>query len=120
MRFCDYLTILEYVSTGPAVLPSAWTGSNSSYGDSVFSSKAPSLDFGLPSVTKTGKIQHLSRNTNPIEIVLEDGTRLFLTVDQFRRIKGNPAVGRVMTVVFERSPLDNGNVPSKINAIQIS
>ena len=116
MNFCDYLNLLEYVSTGPVTLPSSWTGSNAS-GDFT---ATPSLDFGIPSVTKTGKIQYFSRNTNPIEIGLDDGTRLFLTVDQYRRIKGNPAVGRIMTVVFERSPLDNGNVPSKINAIQVS
>ena len=82
-------------------------------------SKTPVLDAMLPSVKKTGKIQILMKNKNPILIQLSDGTKLFLTWDEFRRIKGNVEVGKTMTVLFQRHTHDNSVNPSQIQSISV-
>lgn len=86
---------------------------NTSYGD-IFR-----LPLGLPETKKTGTILHIAKKKNPIEIYLSDNTKLYLTYDQYRRVQGNPEVGNKIEVVFQRTPIDKTDNPSKIVSITI-
>jgi len=78
----------------------------------------PSHDLGLPTTTKTAKIKFMERNKNPILIYLEDGTKLYLNWDQFKRISGcKPEVGKTITVVFQRFPGDQSGENSQIQSL---
>jgi hypothetical protein len=83
----------------------------------------PSYDFALPSVVptikKSGKIKFIQDKENPIIIMLDNGTRLYLTVDEYRRIKGKPEIGKDMTVVFQRHQNDRTNNPSQVQSITV-
>ena len=74
----------------------------------------PSTDITIPNIEKTGRIKILEYQKNPIYIELSDGTKAHFTYDQFRRIQGTPAVGKVMTIIFQRHPGDRSEKFSKI------
>lgn len=99
-----------------AFLPSTWTGSENlgpySYG-------VPSLDLVIPNVVKKSKIRSVEINKNPIQIAMIDGTKIYLTLDEFNRIKSTKRleVGDEISVTFQRHPEDQGSRPSKIIAI---
>ena len=76
-------------------------------------------DIGLPTVSKSAKIQFINDKINPILVFLADGTQLFLPVDAFRRIKDEPKVGKIMNITFERRADDNSKFPSKVNSITV-
>lgn len=123
LNFKTFLRVVEYVNVGGAViLPSSWTGTEAP--DTMsFEGRPlhlPSLDLALPAVTRSGRISVVVKDKNPIYVQLHDGTKLFFTHDEFRRIKGWPEVGRTMTVVFQRNPDDKSDVPSKIHSCQVS
>ena len=46
----------------------------------------PSLDINLPHVEKQGKIQIVMDKINPIYIQISDGSKMFFTFDEFKRI----------------------------------
>ncbi len=74
----------------------------------------------LPSVQKTATIKFVERNKNPIFVLLSDGTKLYFSWDEFRRIKGpEPSPGKKMTVTFQRNEMDRSKEPSKINNILV-
>ena len=73
----------------------------------------------LPEIHRSSKIVYMKTKSNPIHIRLEDGTDVFLTYDEFKRISGNPAKGKTMEIVFQRSQEDKSNNFSKINSIKI-
>lgn len=78
----------------------------------------PTAELGLPSVKRTSVISFLERNKNPIFILLADGTKLYLSWDEFRRIEGTePTIGKKMTVVFQRHPLDKSEITSQIERL---
>lgn len=78
----------------------------------------PSLDLGMPSITKVSKIQFMEKNKNPIFIYLADGTKLYFTWDEFKKIKGaEPTVGKSITVVFQRFPGDSSDASSQIQSV---
>jgi hypothetical protein len=57
---------------------------------------------------------------NPMYIELKDGTKMFLTVDEYRRIKGDlPIVPNhsELEVTFQRLPMDKSLNVSKIDKI---
>ena len=106
----------DYANT--AFLSSDFTGSETPPNFGSRPGFLPSLDTLLPSVTKSSRIRLIERNKNPISIVLEDGTHLFLTWSEYKRIVGaEPQVGRKITVVFQRNEQDRSKSPSKINSI---
>jgi hypothetical protein len=98
-------------------LPSTWTGSDSlgkmSYGP-------PDTDLELPRVEAKSKIKLIEKNKNPIRIQLMDGTNIYLTVDEFRRIDSTTRldVGREITVIFQRREGDRGDQPSQIISVR--
>lgn len=73
----------------------------------------------LPSVTKTSRIQVVERNKNPILIMLSDGTKLYLSWNEYRRLNEEPSVGKKITINFQRHPGVKTAENSKINYIQI-
>lgn len=89
-------------------------------GDPDFIPRLPATNLTIPSVSRTGKITVLLKKKNPIFIKLSDGTEIYLTYDEFKRIKGSePALGKTMTVIFQRSPDDLTSNHSKIDHISI-
>ncbi len=79
----------------------------------------PKVDLDLPTVSNRGKITTLIINRNPIIVRLDNGSTLFFSLDEFRRIKGKPAVGRVMAYSMLRLPHDGSAVPSKIQSCEV-
>lgn len=72
----------------------------------------------LPSTTKKSEIKLIERNKNPIFILLADGTKLYLSWDEFKRIHGSePEIGKTLTVSFQRLEHDRTSSTSKINSI---
>ena len=81
----------------------------------------PSTDLGLPTVTRSSKIIQVERHKNPIFVMLQDQTKLFFSYDEFKRIPGGePKVGRIMQVVFQRSPNDDSQEHSQIQSCYCS
>jgi hypothetical protein len=46
-------------------------------------------------------------------------THIYLTWDEFKRIKGEVGRGKKMTVVFQRHPSDKSRLPSQIQSITV-
>ena len=122
LEFKKYLqeqNTVGYHNDGPGapILNSDATGSetpNSYFGNPNF---LPSLDMGLPTVTRSSRIIQVERHKNPIFVMLQDGTKLYFTYDEFKRIKGSePKVGKTLQVVFQRSPDDSSGNHSQIQS----
>ena len=79
----------------------------------------PSTDLTVPATVKTGRIELLSLKTNPIKIRLSDGTEGLFTWDEFKRIEGEPKIGKTMTITFQRSPQDLSKNHSKIDKAKV-
>lgn len=77
----------------------------------------PETELTIPSVEKTGRITTLMTKRNPIYVRLSDGTEANFTYDQFNRIDGTPAIGKTMTIIFQRHPQDASDQHSRINKI---
>ena len=75
----------------------------------------PSTDMTLSSIEKTGRITTLLLKKNPIYIRLSDGTEARFTYDEYRKIQGEPALGKNMTLIFQRHPSDASGQHSKID-----
>ncbi len=120
MNFKNFLQLIE--SGGGALLGTDFTGSTAPATKALTGHPPdlPGLDLALPSVVKHGQITHLIKNKNPIYIRLSDGTQLFQTWDEFKRIKGFPEVGRTMTITFQRNQNDFSNSASQVQSITVS
>lgn len=70
------------------------------------------FDMMLPSKTVSKKIIRINDKKNPILIVLDDNTQLFIPYSVFRKIKVQPEVGRTLMVTLQRRPEDNSQTPS--------
>ena len=94
-------------------LPSTWTGSEDL---GVYSYGVPGIDVVIPSVVKKSKIRSVEMNKNPITIGLMDGTKIYLTLDEFNRVNAikKLEVGNEISVTFQRRPEDNSQEASKI------
>ena len=124
MNFKQYVKIFEQNTVGThndyatgAFVPSVSSGTE------TYSNTLPhlsSIDLVMPNVAKTSFISYIELNKNPILILLKDGTKIFLNIDQYNRIKPTPEIGKRITVVFQRSPEDKSNEPSKIEKIEIN
>lgn len=92
---------------------------NSGESSGEFGSGMPGTDMSLPTVEKKSTIRSIVKNKNPIFIMLMDGTKIYLTLDEFNRISTfkKLAVGEKVTVTFQRNPGDSGQEPSKIISI---
>jgi hypothetical protein len=79
----------------------------------------PDLNLDLPCVEKRGKIQIIMDKTNPIYIGLSDGSKLFFTIDEFKRISGKPVIGKILTWKTQRLFGDKSEYQSKIISCKI-
>lgn len=124
MNFKNYMKIIEQNTVGKhndfatgAMASSTWTGSEMN--PEKYLPHLPSTDLIIPQVTRSSFITYIEKNKNPIIIICKDGTKLYLSLDQYNRINKMPEVGKRITVVFQRSPNDLGNEPSKIEKIEV-
>jgi len=99
-----------------AYLPSTWIGSEN---QGRLSQSITNNVFVIPNTTKTTKIRSVEVNKNPIVVSLMDGTKLYLTIDQFNRVQSNKKLeaGGEISVTFQRRPEDTSDQPSKIISI---
>jgi len=79
----------------------------------------PNIDLDLPVIEKRAKIHIIIRKKNPIYIQLGDGTKLYFTHDEFRRIKGKPETGKTMVIKMLRLSHDNSLAPSQIKSCHV-
>ena len=77
------------------------------------------IDTGIPTVKRTSTITNIEKNRNPLFISFKDGTRIYLTWDEWRRIKGTPEIGKKATITFQRNSKDDSKTTSKISQITI-
>jgi hypothetical protein len=125
MNFKQYIKITEQNTVGThndfatsAFLPSSWTGTESAPDANLpFLS---STDLKIPQISRSSTINNIILNKNPITIELKDGTKLYLSLDEYNRIQNKPEVGKNITVVFQRNELDKSETPSKIVGIRIN
>lgn len=121
----NFKKYLESLGAG-SYLPTTWTNSEADptlamMGHPVF---LPGLDFvmnngeeGVPQTQKKSIVKHFLFKQNPIVIELADGTKLMMTLDQYKRITGDlPIIPNhtEITVVFQRNPQDLTNNASQI------
>lgn len=99
------------------MLPTTWTGSEDL---GRFGYGLPGVDLEIPHVTRRSRIRSVERNKNPIKVQLMDGTTIYLSADEFRRIDSRTKLDpeREITVTFQRREDDGGHEPSKV--VQIS
>lgn len=99
-----------------AFLPSTWTGSEDL---GSYPNGAPGVDLTIPNVVKKSKIRSVEMSRNPIVVMLMDGTKIYLNLDEFNRINSikRLEVGSEISVTFQRRPEDRGSEPSKIIGI---
>jgi hypothetical protein len=79
----------------------------------------PHIDLGLPTVQKQAKIDIVMDKKNPIYLQLSDGSKLFFTHDEFKRIEGIPERGKTMIVTMNRHGQDSSENPSQITKCQV-
>jgi hypothetical protein len=127
----------EFVSYTPngigpgSYVPMTWSNSDSfqtTYNRHIgYPPELPEDDFMLgvrpmdiPRVTRKGLVTKFHDKKNPMFLELSDGTKLFLTLDQYRRIRGHlPIVPKHshVTVIFQRLPNDNSLDVSQVEKI---
>lgn len=79
----------------------------------------PDTDMTVPVVEKSGRIVRLLDKRNPIFVQLSDGTSAYFTYDEYRRIQGKPAPGKVMHISFQRHLEDESDMPSQIIRVRV-
>jgi hypothetical protein len=77
------------------------------------------IDIIIPSLRKEGRITTLLLNKNPIYVRLSDGTEAHFSYEEWRRIEGKPALGKVMTIFLQRHVEDRSEHASKIEKVVV-
>lgn len=111
-NFKDYLEFTEYVNKHGAIhVPENWIRD--------ISMSLPNLKLDIPTTQKKSVIDYVFDKKNPIAIQLADGSKLFFTLDEFRRLNKKPEQGKTMVVHFQRLPFDSTELPSQISHCEI-
>lgn len=97
-------------------LSSTWTGSEDL---GRMNLGLPSTDLEIPHVSRKSKIRFVEKNKNPIKVQMMDGTTLYLSLDEFRRIDARTKLepNREITVTFQRRDQDGSPEPSKVVSV---
>jgi len=111
-NFQEYVTICNILEKLPAFCVE-------NYFPWVKNFNLPNFDLDLPCVKREAKIQILQYKKTPIFMQLSDGSKLFFTIDEFRRIHGEPEVGKTIRYEMIRLPSDNTILPSMIKSCVI-
>jgi hypothetical protein len=113
-NFKNFIEISNYVNKhGAIIVPEHFQWAKE------ISNSLPSLGLDLPVVEKRAKIDLIMDKKNPIYVQLSDGSKLFFSLDEFRRIDGNPERGKTMIVTMQRLSHDNSELPSQIIKCQV-
>jgi hypothetical protein len=103
---------------GGALASSEWLGGSTD--PTASDPQRTGTDLTIPSVCKQGRITTLQLKKNPIYVRLSDGTEAHFSFDEYRRIKGSPEIGKVMTIIFQRHPRDASQQHSKIESATVT
>lgn len=97
-------------------LSSTWTGSEDLGRLNI---GLPSSDLEIPHATRRSRIRSIEKNKNPIKVQMMDGTTLYLSLDEFRRIDSRTKLepNREITVTFQRREEDGRPEPSKVVSV---
>ena len=76
-------------------------------------------ELKIPKIERSGRITTLHRHKNPIYVRLSDGTEAYFNFDEDQRIEGEPKLGKVMKIVFQRHPNDWTKNASKIERAEV-
>jgi hypothetical protein len=116
----------ESIGAG-SMLQATWTGSQASdtMGLAGHPLNLPDIDIALPpegtvtpELKKTGIVKEFIFNKDPITVILNDGTVLYFTYDEYKRIQGDlPLVPKLtrLEISFQTLPTSLSSIPSKIN-----
>lgn len=131
MNFKNFLKIMEQNTVGThndfaynlgSFLPSTWTGSE--INPDKLLPHLPSTDVEIPQVVRSGFVQEIELNKNPICILIKDNnpdlTKIYIPYDRYKELPKAPTKGSRISVVFQRSPEDGSDSFSKIEKIEIS
>lgn len=109
-----------------SMVPDIWSNSDT-YLTGITEPQLPYTDvkigqsnINIPIIKKKAIVVRFEDKKNPMYIELKDGTKMFLTVDEYRRIKGDlPIVPNhsELEVTFQRLPMDKSLSVSKIDKI---
>lgn len=80
----------------------------------------PDTDLTIPSTQRQGRIITLLIKKNPIYVRLSDGTEAHFTYDEWKKIEGQPQLGKTMTIIFQRHPEDFTNQHSRIDKVIVT
>jgi len=121
LNFKEYMLQCEMNTVGTHNDRATTAFLSSAVSRSEAGSKLPSVDLiipkDIPTVKRTSVIRVVERNKNPIRISLDDGTKLYLSWDEFKRIGGSePQPGKKMTVTFQRRSNDRSLLPSQVQS----
>lgn len=112
MEFTKYLNFLEIIKENKIIyLPESF--------DWVKGFSLPDIQLDLPSIERSGTVKMIMDKVNPIYVGLSDGSKLFFTIDEFKRIEGEPAVGKKIVWKMQRLPYDSGQYPSRIISCKV-
>ena len=137
MMFLDFKSFLiENGYTPPGIgagsmVPVTWSNSDSELTTANrhigWPSELPEDDFvigprpmNIPIVTRQGVVVRFEDKRNPMCIELSDKTKLYITMDQYKNIRGHlPIVpnNTHLTVVFQRVPYDKSLTLSQVDKI---
>ena len=113
-NFKEYVNLTEYVERhGAVIFPEnfAWA--------KTIAKSLPALNLDIPVMEKRAKIDIIMDKKNPIYVQLSDGSKLFFTYDEFKRIEGHPQRGKTMVVTMQRLGHDQSDLPSQITKCQV-
>ena len=113
-NFKEYLEFVEFIEKHGVL----YACENFSWANQI-AQMLPNIKLDLPTTEKRAKIEYVVNNKNPIMIQLEDGSKLYFTLDEFKRIQGRPEKGKTLVVHFQRIPNDQIQLPSQITHCQV-
>ena len=121
LNFKDYMLQCEMNTVGTHNDGATGAFLSSDVSGSETGARVPVVDLvipnDIPTVKKTSVIRVVERNKNPIHISLDDGTRLYLSWEEFKRVGGcQPEPGKKMTITFQRRANDASIVPSQVQS----
>lgn len=108
-KFKEYATILDVLGS----LPAFHVENHFPWAKSFV---LPNYELDLPSIRREARIQILQHKRTPIYMQLSDGSKLFFTLDEFKRIAGKPEVGKTLRYEMLRLANDQSPAPSMIKS----
>lgn len=113
-NFRNFIDLVDYVEQhGAILLPEHFHWAKE------ISKSLPGLHLDLPTLEKRARIDLIMDKKNPIYVQLSDGSKLFFTLDEFKRINGKPERGKTMVVQMQRLGHDSTEYPSQITRCDV-